>query len=275
MLAPDTAVLRGQNMESGKSTGAAAKMLSLDAAGGESIFHASFSLVRGVYELRVIAPFNTQVAVDVLNPVIGFELQGDRDPDPHSYNSKVVNPQDGTYTFEIRLDKPVSGNELTVRCNLLSHEVPGPQPAPPQPPQPPAPPPPPPPPSPDAVNQQRYRDLGFEISGDGGVVFYWVALVRNKKTGEMYVSASYAIAYSNNVHDPERLLQNDFYARDHIKYPPTGDFELISRTEPLASVGAARRTAEAYSTRYYGVPDQYGMVAPGIIKRGRNGNFFP
>ena len=52
------------------------------------------------------------------------------------------------------------------------------------------------------------------------------------------------------------------------------DYELVSRTEPLPSVGVARRTAENYSTRYYGVPDQYGMVAPGIIKPGRNGQMF-
>lgn len=261
----------------GHTPSASAQVASFKADTQEASFHATFTLVRGVYELRVIAPFNTQVAVDVLNPVIGFELQGDRDPDPHSYNSKIVNPQDGTYSFEVRLDKPVAGNQLTVRCNLVSHDLPG-TPTPPVPPVvlPPQQPPgqPPPAPSQDAINQQRYRDMGFEITGDGGVVFYWVSLVRNKKTGEMFVSAAYAIAYSPNRHDPVDLLQRSFYDQDHRKFPPTGDYELVSRTEPLASVSIARRTAERYSSQYYGVPDQYGMVTPGLIKRGRDGKFF-
>src|SRR5713101_5015835 len=143
--------------DGGHTSRVSEQIVAFSAGAPESSFQASFSLVRGVYELRVIAPFNTQIAVDVLNPVIGFELQGDRDPDPHSYNSKVVNPQDGTYTFEITLDKPVSGNHLTVRCNLLSHDLPGlptppVTPAPPAPPQPPSPPP---PPSLDELNQKR------------------------------------------------------------------------------------------------------------------------
>ncbi len=267
----------------GEGQTAGARMLSLAAAVGESSFNATFSLVRGVYELRVIAPFDARVAVDILNPVIGFELQGNRDNQPYSYNSKVVNPQDGTYTFLITLDKPVSGNQLTVRCNLLSHDLPGspPPPSPPPPSPPPSPPPPPPlPPAPpppqsqDAINQQRYRDMGFQISSDGGVIFYWVTLVRNKKTGEMFISSNYAIAYSNHVHDPQRLLQDVFYNQDYSRYPATGDYVLVSRTEALPSVAVARRTAEAYSTQYYGVPDQYALVAPGIIKRGRDGKSF-
>jgi hypothetical protein len=253
--------------------------VSLKLGGAESTVHATFSLVRGVYELRVIAPFNTQMAVDVLNPVIGFELQGDRDADPHSYNSKVINPHDGTYTFGITLDRPVSGAQVTVRCNLLSKDIPGAGvpappgvPSPPPPIQPPATPPP--PPSQDHINQQRYRDLGFEITSDGMVTFYWVTLVRNKKTREMYISAHYAFGASQDVHDPVRTMQRVLYSQDHRKYPPTGDYEIVSRTEPLASVAAARRIAEDYSNRYYGVPDQYGMTVPGFIKPGRDGKSF-
>ncbi len=102
---------------------------------GESSYNATQYLVQGTYRLIIMAPFNTQMGAIPLNPPAGLQFLPDQDPTPYIWNSQIITPANGQYTFLITLDKPVEGSQIYVQ--FILEAVPPPPPPPPLPPWPP------------------------------------------------------------------------------------------------------------------------------------------
>lgn len=101
---------------------------------GESSYNATQYLVQGTYRLIIMAPFNTQMGALPLNPPAGLQFLPDQDPTPYIWNSQIITPANGQYTFLITLDRPIEGSQIFVQF-ILESVPPPPTPQPPPEPQ--------------------------------------------------------------------------------------------------------------------------------------------
>lgn len=56
--------------------------------------------------------------------------------------------------------------------------------------------------------QGRYRQMGYQIVGDGAVEFYYVAFCTHKQTRQREHCLNGLFPWSNKPHDPSRTIQN-------------------------------------------------------------------
>jgi len=165
---------------------------------GSSSYQLNEHLLAGTYRLLIVAPFDTRIAVTPLNPPMGMQFNADTDANTEIWNSLIVVPQEGQYSFLVRLSQAIGNEPLHIQFVFQGAPAP-PAPPPAAPPvhHPPAGPPP-------GDMQDYYRRLGYVIAGDGAVRFYYVAFRTNRRTGERQICVCGLFAYSNNLHDPAR-----------------------------------------------------------------------
>jgi hypothetical protein len=210
-------------------------------------------LNKGSYQLIVAAPFECQLTVVPYNPPAGLEFNADQDPSAFNWNSKLSVQRNENYTFLIRLNQPIASTQLFIQFLWLGAS----EPIPPQnnpptiPPQPPTPP----PVSQDHINQQRYKNMGYEIAGDGSVIFYCVVARRNKISDVREVCVSGYNAWSVDVHDPVNTIAR--YANARLQHPYK-DWEYYYRG-PFPSPAPAEDLASNIARNYFGDPTMYGL----------------
>ena len=209
-------------------------------------------LAKGAYRLIVVAPFGTQILVTPLNPVPGFQFLGDTDPSAEIWNSQIITPQDGQFSFLVKLSKPLGSETLQVM--FINESAPPPAP-PPQPPAPPQPPPPSPPVGPPGDMQAHYRSLGYRIASGGEVVFFYVAVRANRKTGHRDLCLCGLFAFGNpDLHDPVRVL---------ARLPQSDRTYDYNRIGPFPTRLAAETVAMNMANNLFGDPTRYGMIGAG------------
>ncbi|MBL7222404.1 MAG: hypothetical protein ISS72_00995 [Candidatus Brocadiae bacterium] len=132
------------------------RVFGVDTRARDSVYRVNHFMLRGTYQLIITAPFDTRMAVSPLNPPAGLQFLPDQDPMPSIWNSRIVTPRAGQYTFQIRLDRPVDNSELLVQFILQAVA---------NPPTPPPPPPPswPPPGPPQAAWSNPYYQRAIRI----------------------------------------------------------------------------------------------------------------
>ena len=213
-------------------------------------------LGRGRHRLVIVAPFGNRILVTPLNPVPGFQFLPDNDPTVEIWNSQIITPQDGQFSFLIKLASPLGSEVLQV---VFVFE--GPDPVPPiVPPPPSAPPPPavppPPPAAPPGDMQEFYRQQGYRIAGDGAVEFYWVALRTNLNSGQREICVNGNFAWGNaHSHDPRRALAG---------YPQAAGYSY-SRLGPYPNRAGAEVVAVQLATTLFGDPTRFGLAGTGGV----------
>jgi hypothetical protein len=232
----------------------AIQTMSLQTKGQESSYRINQHLQKGAYQLIITAPFDTRVAVTPLNPPAGFQFHPDQDGTAEIWNSRIVTPQDGQYTFLIRMDKPVDNSQLYIQFILQEvappvEPPPVPPPQPPQPPQPPS--------APPGDMQEYYRQRGYRIVSDGAVEFYFVTFRTNKKTRQQELCLAGTFAWSDDLHDPARKLQRLREEDKTYRY---------NRAGPFANRGLAEQSAISFAIQIFNDPTRYGIFGTGGLR---------
>jgi hypothetical protein len=222
-----------------------------------STSHINQFLTKGTYRLIVVAPFGTKILVTPLNPVPGFQFLGDTDPTPEIWNSQIVTPQDGQFSFLVKLSEPLGSETLQVMFINESAQPPTPPSQPPAPPAqpPPSVPPPSPPAAPPGDMQAYYRSLGYRIAPGGEVVFFYVAVRVNRQTGQRDLCLCGLFAFGNpHLHDPVRVL---------AELPQSAGGYDYNRIGPFPTRLAAETVAMNMANNLFGDPTRYGMIGGG------------
>jgi hypothetical protein len=230
--------------------------LRIDPQPAEVSYRINQHLTPGFYRLYIVAPFDTKILVSPLNPAVGFEFQPDLDASPEIWNSLLSVPVEGQYVFMVRVNRAIS-EPLNVDFVRQGPSVP-PAPQPPSPPPVQPPPPAAPPSNPDAVNQERYRRMGYTITGDGAVEFFYVATRRNVQTGEIQICLNVLWAWSPDVHDPVRTIGS--LNASSSNNPPGWRYNRIG---PSPTRAAAEQTALTLAMQIFGDPTRYGIFGRG------------
>jgi hypothetical protein len=224
---------------------------------GSSSYELNEHLLKGTYRLLIVAPFDTRILVTPLNPPMGMQFNADTDPNPEIWNSLLVVPQEGQYSFLLKLSHAIGNEPLHVQ--FVYQDPPQAPPVPPAPPTPPPAPPVPQPPSgpPPGDMQDYYRRQGYFIAGDGAVRFYYVAFRTNRRTGEREICLCGLFAWSNNLHDPARAMQT---------MPPSEPSTYTySRMGPFPTGAKAEATAIRFAQDMFDDPTRYGVIGTGGI----------
>lgn len=228
--------------------------MSLKTKGQESSYRINQYLQQGTYQLIITAPFDTRVAVTPLNPPIGFQFFPDQDSTAEIWNSRIITPQNGQYTFLVRLDKPVSDSQLYIQFILQT-----------PPPNIPSPPPiPQPPPTPPGDMQEFYRQQGYRIAPDGAVEFYFVSFRTNKRTGQREICLNGLFAWSDDRHDPARKLQGLREDDNTYRY---------NRAGPFANRAIAEQSAITFAIQIFNDPTRYGIFGTGGLSQIQVGDY--
>lgn len=226
------------------------KSLSIDTDKAQPEYSITQYLSKGKYQLIVTAPFGRQIALIPLAPPVGFVFLPDQDPSTYTWNSFITVPKADNYSFLIRLDQPLDDTQLFIQFLYQGESTPPPIPPPSLPPTPPQ-------LDPDAANQQRYRNMGYEIASDGSVVFYHVTVRRNRRTNIREVCAVCYNAWSVDIHDPTRTIMRLNDSTEH-----NSDWEYFRRG-PFPTAQAAEDLASSFASQFFGDPTRYGLFKVG------------
>ena len=112
--------------------------------------------------------------------------------------------------------------------------------------------------------QEHYRNLGYRITYDGAVEFYYVSFRIHKSTNQREVCLCGNFSWSNHLHDPARTIQALFKEDKQHRY---------SRFGPFPNRAQAEQKAMELALQFYNDPSRYGIWATGGISEITNPDY--